>query len=125
MLNLNRRTSMQFSSGAAFGAASNRGFGLPARSLAIVAYGDCDTMLRRHSGTKAEVISHYFRGTETASKASMQSGRLKVAALQHNLAGKPLEWIEVRITQPPTQRYCVENQNHARNTSSSAVHDIL
>jgi hypothetical protein len=67
-------------------------------NLAIVPYGDGEIVIRRQSGTKAEIISHYFGETATRSHASIENGQLKITALERNPAGKPLEWIEVHIS---------------------------
>jgi hypothetical protein len=69
-----------------------------ASNLAIVPYGDGEIVLRRHSGTKAEIVSHYFGEAVTMSQSSIENGQLKIAARQRNLGGMPLEWIEVRIS---------------------------
>jgi len=66
-------------------------------NLAMVPYGAGEIVLRRRLGTKAEVVSHYFGGEATRSEARIESGELKVSALDRNAVGKPLEWIEVRI----------------------------
>jgi hypothetical protein len=67
-------------------------------NLAMVPCGDGEIVLRRNGGTKAKLISHYFGGAVTKSEAAIANGELKVAAQQLNPAGKPLEWIEVRIS---------------------------
>ena len=67
-------------------------------NLAIVPYGDGEIVIRRQSGTKAEIISHYFGETATRSHASIENGQLKITVLERNPAGKPLEWIEVHIS---------------------------
>jgi hypothetical protein len=67
-------------------------------NLAVVPCGDGEIVLRRSSGTKAEISSHYFGGTVTGSEATIANGELKIIAHQHNSEGKPLEWIEVRIS---------------------------
>jgi len=67
-------------------------------NLAVVSYGDGEIVLRRHTGTKAEIVSHYFGEAVTRSQASIENGQLKITARQRNLAGMPLEWIELRIS---------------------------
>jgi hypothetical protein len=67
-------------------------------NLAIVPYGEGEIVLRRNLGSKAEIISHYFGDAVTKSQAPIENGQLKIAARQRNAAGKPLEWIEVRIS---------------------------
>jgi hypothetical protein len=67
-------------------------------SLALVPYGDGEIVLRRRSGTNAEIISHYFGDAATKSRAPIENGQLKIVALQRNPSGKPLEWIEVSIS---------------------------
>jgi hypothetical protein len=67
-------------------------------NLAIVPYGDGEIVLRRNLGTTAEIISHYFGDAVTKSRAPIENGQLRISALQRNPTGKPLEWIEVRIS---------------------------
>jgi hypothetical protein len=67
-------------------------------NLAVVPYGDGEIVLRRQSGTKAEIVSHYFGEAVTRSHASIENGQLKITARQRKLNGMPLEWIEVRIS---------------------------
>jgi len=71
---------------------------LRANHLAVVAYGDGQVVLRRETGTQAEILSHYFGNTVASAKARIQDGRLNLAVQERNLAGAPLEWIEVRIS---------------------------
>ena len=66
--------------------------------LAIVPYGGGEIVLRRQQGKQAEILSHYFGDTVTQSHASIEGGRLKLIAEERNAAGRPLEWIEVRIS---------------------------
>lgn len=67
-------------------------------NLAVVPYGGGEIVVRRSSGTNAEIISHYFGEETTRTEASIQNGELKFVALERSPAGKPLEWIEVRIS---------------------------
>jgi hypothetical protein len=67
-------------------------------NLAMVPYGSGEIVLCRHFGTKAEIISHYFGETVTKSEATIENGELKVTVCERNLAGMPLEWIELRIS---------------------------
>jgi hypothetical protein len=67
-------------------------------NLAIVPYGDGEIVLRRNLGKTAEIISHYFGDAVTESRAPIENGQLKIAALQRNATGKPLEWIEVHVS---------------------------
>jgi hypothetical protein len=64
----------------------------------MVPYGSGEIVLCRHFGTKAEIISHYFGETVTKSEATIENGELKVTVCERNLAGMPLEWIELRIS---------------------------
>ncbi len=66
--------------------------------LAIVSYAGGQVALRRQEGKKAELTSHYFGGAVTQSKAPIENGQLKITVEDRNPAGKPLEWIEVRIS---------------------------
>jgi hypothetical protein len=67
-------------------------------NLAMVLCGDGEIVLRRSLGAKAELISHYFGGVVATSEVAIANGELKVTAHQYDSAGKPLEWIEVRIS---------------------------
>jgi hypothetical protein len=66
--------------------------------LAIVSYSGGEIVLKRQAGKRAEIVSHYFGGTSTQSKAPIEDGRLRITVDPHNSVGKPLEWIEVRIS---------------------------
>lgn len=44
------------------------------RRLAVVAYGDGPVVVRRESGEKAEVVSHYLGGTETKTTSVIRDG---------------------------------------------------
>jgi hypothetical protein len=65
--------------------------------LAIVSYGAGEIFIRREQGKKAEILSHYFGNTAVPAKASIEDGFLRIVAIERDPAGKPLEWIEVRI----------------------------
>jgi hypothetical protein len=65
--------------------------------LAIVSYGDGEIFIRREQGKKAEMVSHYFGNTAMPANASIEDGFLRIVAIERDPAGKPLEWIEVRI----------------------------
>jgi hypothetical protein len=67
-------------------------------NLAMVPYGGGEIVIRRNLGTKAEIVSHYFGEAVTRGQAVIANGELKIDAVEHNTAGKPLEWIEVRIS---------------------------
>jgi hypothetical protein len=66
--------------------------------LAIVSYGSGEIILRRQRGKQAEITSHYLDETVAQSQASVADGYLKVNVEARNATGKPLEWIEVRIS---------------------------
>ena len=66
-------------------------------SLALVAYGQGEIVVRRQQGRQAEIRSHYFGGAVIESHASIEGGQLKVMAVEHS-AGAPLEWIEVHVS---------------------------
>jgi hypothetical protein len=66
--------------------------------LAIVAYGSGEIILRRQQGQRAAITSHFFGETVAHSEAAIADGYLKVSVEERNAAGKPLEWIEVRIS---------------------------
>jgi hypothetical protein len=67
-------------------------------NLAMVPYGGGEIVIRRNLGTRAEIVSHYFGEAVTRSQATIANGELKIDAVERNTAGKPLEWIEVRIS---------------------------
>jgi hypothetical protein len=66
--------------------------------LAIVSYGGGEIILKRQEGKQAEIVNHYFGDTSAQSKAAIEGGRLRITVSPRNPAGKPLEWIEVRIS---------------------------
>ena len=67
--------------------------------LAIVSYGEGEIVLRRESGTTAEIVAHYFGDSpEIKSTVSIEKGELKLVAKKRNAVGAPLEWIEVNIS---------------------------
>jgi hypothetical protein len=66
--------------------------------LAIVSYGSGEIVIRRQQGKQAEILSHYFGGSAVPGKASIEHGLLRITAAERDSAGKPLEWIEVRIS---------------------------
>jgi hypothetical protein len=66
--------------------------------LAIVPYGGGEIALRRQSGKTAQILSHYFGGAVERGETSIEAGQLKLNAQMRNQEGKPLEWIEVKIS---------------------------
>jgi hypothetical protein len=66
--------------------------------LAIVPYGGGEISIRRRQGKQADIVSHYLGNTAVPGKASIENGFLKIIATERDAAGKPLEWIEVRIS---------------------------
>ena len=66
--------------------------------LAIVSYGSGEIAIRREQGKRAEILSHYFGGAAIPLKKSIEDGYLKIMAEERDSAGKPLEWIEVRVS---------------------------
>ena len=66
--------------------------------LAIVSYGDGEISIRRRQGRQADIVSHYLGNTAVPGKASIEDGFLRIIATERDPAGKPLEWIEVRIS---------------------------
>jgi hypothetical protein len=66
--------------------------------LAIVSYGSGEVVIRRQQGKQAEIVSHYFGDGAVPGKASIADGFLRITAAERDSAGKPLEWIEVRIS---------------------------
>jgi hypothetical protein len=67
-------------------------------NLAIVPYGDGEIVLRRNLGRTADIMFHYFGDAVTTSQAPIENGQLKITTRDRNSAGRPLEWIEVRIS---------------------------
>jgi hypothetical protein len=72
------------------------GIGHSAR-LAVVAYGDGPVVVRRESGKQAEVVSHYLGGGTMKASRLIRDGRLSLDVVQKDAAGRPLEWMDVRI----------------------------
>jgi hypothetical protein len=66
--------------------------------LAIAPYGGGEISIRRQEGKQTEILSHYFGDTVTTSRATIEDGWLKLVVEERNSAGKPIEWIEVRIS---------------------------
>jgi hypothetical protein len=66
--------------------------------LAIVSYGSGEIAIRREQGKRAEILSHYFGGAAIPQKKSIADGFLRIMAEERDSAGKPLEWIEVRVS---------------------------
>jgi hypothetical protein len=67
-------------------------------SLAVVTYAPGEILLRRDSGKKAGILSHYFGGAIRRDMATIQNGRLTLNPVHRNEAGQPLEWMEIQIT---------------------------
>jgi hypothetical protein len=66
-------------------------------SLAVVTYAPGEISIRRDSGKKAQIVSHYLGGTTERQTAIVENGRLTLHPSIRNAAGQPLEWMEVRI----------------------------
>jgi hypothetical protein len=66
--------------------------------LAVVPFADGEILIRRHQGSRAEAVSHYFGNASVPGKASIKGGFLLIVANQRGPGGKPLEWIEVHIS---------------------------
>jgi hypothetical protein len=66
--------------------------------LAVVPYADGEILIRRQEGKQAEVMSHYLGNISVPGKASFDGGFLRLVAAGRGPGGKPLEWIEVRIS---------------------------
>ena len=67
-------------------------------NLALVSYGSGEIDLRRELGTKAEIVAHYFGGDQIKEQAAIEGHKLKITVQERNRAGKPLEWIDLRIS---------------------------
>lgn len=85
MLSFKRRTFVQLSSGTALCAASSRVFAL----------GNAPSISGRPRTVRV-TGSNYF--LECSHHAAIADGELKIDAVERNATGKPLEWIEVRIS---------------------------
>lgn len=70
---------------------------LHSNCLAVVPHASGQITLRRSSGTKALVISHYLGGSTTKSRERISAGVLKLDVLPTDSAGSPLEWMEIEI----------------------------
>jgi hypothetical protein len=69
-----------------------------ARDLAVVPYASGEIVIRRQQGRSAEIVNHYFGGSSSSDSATIANGELKLVSQEHSADGKPLEWIEVRIS---------------------------
>jgi hypothetical protein len=65
--------------------------------LAVATYAPGEISIRRDSGNKAAITSHYLGGATAHDTAIVQDGRLVLRPAMRNAAGQPLEWMEVRI----------------------------
>jgi hypothetical protein len=68
-----------------------------AQSLGLVPYGEGEVSIRHGQGREAQVVEHWFGGTVTRSRVSLQNGYFWLTVKQQNTSGAPLEWIEVNI----------------------------
>ncbi len=66
-------------------------------SLAVVTYAPGEISIRRESGKKALILSHYLDGAMTQETANIQEGQLTLRPVLRNATAQPLEWIEVQI----------------------------
>ncbi len=66
-------------------------------ALAVVAYGPGEVVLRRASGKKAVILSHYLGGAMTRETSGIEDGQLKLRPVNRNFDGQPLEWMEIQI----------------------------
>jgi hypothetical protein len=66
--------------------------------LAVVAYGDGPVVVRRDSGSRAEVVSHYLGGEAAKKVYSIRDGKLILTAAQRDAVGRPLQWMDVVIS---------------------------
>ncbi len=66
-------------------------------SLAVVTYAPGEISIRRDSGKKAAILSHYLGGTVTRDVITIRERKLTLHPVITNAAGQPLEWMEVQI----------------------------
>jgi hypothetical protein len=66
--------------------------------LAVVVWGAEPVVVRRRSGRKARVISHYLGGRTTESVSTIENGQLILTAVPRDAGGMPLEWMDISIT---------------------------
>jgi hypothetical protein len=66
-------------------------------SLAVVTYAPGEISIRRDSGKRAVILSHYLGGAIEQDAVKIQDGQLKLKPVCRNAKGQPLEWIEVKI----------------------------
>jgi len=66
-------------------------------SLAVVTYAPGEISIRRDSGKKAAILSHYLGGATAQDAALIKDGRLTLQPSVRNAEGQPLEWMEVQI----------------------------
>jgi hypothetical protein len=66
--------------------------------LAVVVWGAEPVVVRRRSGRKARVVSHYLGGRTTESISTIANGQLTLTAVPRDADGMPLEWMDISIT---------------------------
>jgi hypothetical protein len=66
-------------------------------SLAVVTYAPGEISIRRDSGKKAAILSHYLGGAVTRDVITIRERKLTLHPVITNAAGQPLEWMEVQI----------------------------
>jgi len=71
---------------------------LRSEGLAVVPQAGGELLLRRSSGKTADILSHYFGGAVERTQTSIAAGQLRLNPRMHSREGKPLEWIEVKIS---------------------------
>ncbi len=69
-----------------------------AGSLVVVPYGDGEVRIRRAQGGRVEVTEHWFGGTTTTARATIQDGFCRLKARVKNENNTPLEWLELHIS---------------------------
>jgi hypothetical protein len=67
------------------------------KSLAIVTYAPGEISIRRDSGKKAIILSHYLGGATERAAVDIKEGQLKLRPLCRNADQQPLVWMDVQI----------------------------
>jgi hypothetical protein len=68
-----------------------------AAKLAIVPYGDGEVVLKRTTGSSAEITEHYFRGGRQTRQLPISGGALRVPLREKTADGSVVEWLEVVV----------------------------
>ena len=68
-----------------------------ADQLGIVPYGEGELVLKRVTGSKADITEHYFRGGKSTQQLVIAEGVLRIPLHEKAADGSIVEWYEVQI----------------------------